>query len=147
MFIRSKKRGERTYLQIVENERIEGKVVQRVRATLGRLDLLRESGHLDSLLKSGLRFSQRLLVLDARDRGEVTSTVTKKIGAVLLVEKLWKELGIGQVIRELLRERRFDFPMERVIFVSVLQRLFCPGSDRWGEKWMQQYDIEGIAAI
>jgi hypothetical protein len=147
MFIRSKKRGERTYLQIVENERIEGKVVQRVRATLGRLDLLRESGQLDSLLQSGLRFSQRLLVLDARDRGEVTTTVTKKIGAVLLIEKLWEELGISQVIRELLRERRFDFPMERVIFVSVLQRLFCPGSDRWGEKWMQQYNIEGTADI
>jgi transposase len=147
MFIRSKKRGERTYLQIVENERIEGKVVQRVHATLGRLDIMRESGQLDSLLKSGLRFSQRLLVLDARDRGKFTGTVTRKIGAVLLIERLWEDLGIGQVVRELLRERRFDFPVERVIFVSVFQRLFCPGSDRRGEKWMQQYNIEGTADI
>jgi hypothetical protein len=147
MFIRSKKSGKRTYLQIVENEWIHGKVVQRVRATLGRLEILRESGQLDSLLKSGLRFSQRLLVLDAQDRGEVTSTATMKIGPVLLLEKLWNELGIGQVISELLRGRRFDFPMGRVIFVSVLQRLFCSGSDRWGEQWMRHYAIDGIEEI
>ncbi len=147
MFIRSKKRGERTYLQIVENERIEGKVVQRVRATLGRLDILRERGQLDSLLLSGVRLTQRLLVLDAKNRGEVTSTVTRKIGPVLLLEKLWNELGIGQVINELLRERRFDFPVERVIFVSVLQRLFCSGSDRWGEQWMRHYAIDSIDEV
>jgi transposase len=147
MFIRSKKSGKRTYLQIVENEWIKGKVVQRVRATLGRLEVLRESGQLDSLLKSGLRFSQRLLVLDAQDRGEVTSTSTMKIGPVLLLEKLWNELGIGQVISELLRGRRFDFSVERVIFVSVLQRLFCSGSDRWGEQWMRHYAIDGIEEI
>jgi hypothetical protein len=147
VFIRTKKSGERTYLQIVENEWNGGKVVQRVRATLGRLDILKESGQMDSLLKSGLRFSQQLLVLDARDRGEVTSTVTRKIGPVLVLEKLWNELGISQVIKGLLRERRFDFPLERVIFIAVLQRLFCSGSDRWGEKWMRQYRIEGIEEI
>ena len=147
MFIRTKKSGERTYLQIVENEWNNGKVVQRVRATLGRLDILRESGQLDSLLKSGLRFSQRLLVLDAQDRKECTNTITRKIGPVLLLEKLWNELGIGPVLRGLLRERRFDFPVERVIFIAVLQRLFCSGSDRWGERWMRQYHIEGIAGV
>jgi transposase len=147
MFIRSKKNGDRTYLQIVENERIDGKVVQRVIATLGRLDMLRESGQLDSLIQSSLRFSQRLLVLDVQDRGEATSTVTRKIGPVLLLEKIWNELGIGQVIHELLRERHFDFPIERVIFVAVLQRLFCSGSDRWGDKWMRHYRIEGVEEI
>ena len=73
MFIRQKKRGERIYLQIVENERIGPKVVQHVRATLGRLDILQETGKLDSLLRSGLRFSQKLLVLDAHKNGECTS--------------------------------------------------------------------------
>jgi hypothetical protein len=147
MFIRSKKDGERIYLQIVENERVGGKIIQRVRANLGRLDILKASGQLDSLLQSGVRFSQRLLVLDAQDRGEVTSTVTRKIGPVLLLEKVWNELGIGQVIRELLRGRHFDFSIERVIFVAVLQRLFCSGSDRWGEQWIRHYAINGIEDI
>jgi hypothetical protein len=147
VFVRAKKRGDRTYLQIVENERDGHKVVQRVVATLGRLDLLRESGRLDSLLKSGLRFSEKLLVLDARDKGEITGTCTRRIGAVLLMQKLWSELGVGQVLRRLAGERRFEFDIERVVFIAVLQRLFCPGSDRFGERWMRQYDIDGIENI
>ena len=38
MFVRSKKSGTYEYLQIVENQRIDGQVRQRVIATLGRLD-------------------------------------------------------------------------------------------------------------
>jgi hypothetical protein len=147
MFIRAKKRDDRTYVQIVENERQGDKVVQKVIATLGRLDILRENGRLDSLLKSGLRFSERLVVLDASDKARRTDTSTRKIGAVLLMKKLWSDLGIGQIIRNLSQERRFAFTIEKVVFIAVLQRLFCPGSDRLGERWMRQYDIEGIERI
>jgi hypothetical protein len=87
MFIRAKKRDDKVYLQIVENERINGKVVQHIRLNLGRLDYLQESGKLDSLLKSGLRFSRQLTVLDAHAKGECTTTATKKIGPPLLFEK------------------------------------------------------------
>lgn len=132
MFIRAKKSGERTYLQIVENERDGQKVVQKVIATLGRLDLLRQSGQLDSLLRSGLRFSEKLLVLDAVEKGDCTRTSTRKIGAVLLMQKLWNDLGIGHIIGQLTKGRRFGFDIERVVFTAVLQRLFCPGSDRFG---------------
>ena len=147
MFIRAKKRGDRTYLQIVNNERDGRKVVQKVIATLGRLDLLRQRGRLDSLLRSGLRFSERLLVLDTLDKGQCTNTSTRKIGPVLLMQRLWNELGIAQVIRQLTRERRFGFDIERVVFTAVLQRLFCPGSDRFGQRWMRQYDIAEVENI
>jgi len=40
MFIRAKKRDDKIYLQIVENKREDGKVIQHVKATLGRLDIL-----------------------------------------------------------------------------------------------------------
>jgi hypothetical protein len=49
MFFRQKKSGERVYLQIVENRWEQGQSQQRVIATLGRLDQLRESGQLDGL--------------------------------------------------------------------------------------------------
>lgn len=97
--------------------------------------------------RSGLRFSQHLAVLDAHKNGQCTTTATRKIGPVLLLEKLWKEIGIDKVVGELLHRRRFEFPIERVLFASVLQRLFCPGSDRWGEQWMRQYAIEDIERI
>ena len=50
MFVRSKKSGTYEYLQIVENQRIDGQVRQRVMATLGRRDVLQSSGHIDALL-------------------------------------------------------------------------------------------------
>ncbi len=144
MFIRAKRRGNRTYLQIVENERIGPKVVQHVKATLGRLDILQETGQLDSLLRSGLRFSQQLLVLDAHKSGASTTTQTRKIGVPLLFERLWKECGIKAVVSSLLGERNFQFSLERVLFATVLHRLVAPGSDRSAEKWICSYAIEGV---
>lgn len=144
MFIRAKKRGPRTYLQIVENERVGSKVVQHVKATLGRLDILQETGQLDSLLRSGLRFSQKLLVLDAHKNGITTSTRTRKIGIPFLFERLWKDTGIKAVVDSLVYDRKFQFPLERVLFATVLHRLVAPGSDRAAEKWIHAYAIDGL---
>lgn len=143
MFIRAKKRGPHTYLHIVENERVGDKVVQHLRHSLGRLDKLQESGAIDALLSSGLKFAQQLKVLDAHARGETTSTRTKRIGASLLVERLWRDCGIARVIEQALLGRRFAFPVERTVFVTILHRLFAPGSDRAAEYWMRRYRIEG----
>ena len=38
MFFRQKRSGQHTYLQIVENHRVDGKTRQQVIASLGRLD-------------------------------------------------------------------------------------------------------------
>ena len=59
MFFRVKQSGPRQYLQIVENSRANGRVRQRVLTTLGRLDELQQSGHLDGLLASGARFAEQ----------------------------------------------------------------------------------------
>jgi len=92
--IEPKKIGNHQYLQVVENQRIEGKVAQRVLMSLGRLDAIQEHGTLDALLTSGLKFSKNLLVLTLHAKGETTKTKTLKIGAPLLFERLWKESGI-----------------------------------------------------
>jgi len=65
MFFRQKKSGKRVYLQIVENRWENGQSRQRVVATLGRLDRLRDSGQLDGLLKSGARFAESVMLIDA----------------------------------------------------------------------------------
>lgn len=143
MFIRAKKKGPHTYLHIVESERVGNKVVQHMRHSLGRLDQLQESGAIDSFLASGLKFARNLNVLDAHAHGETTTTKTERIGAPLLVERLWRECGIAPIIDRALAGRRFAFPVERAIFVTVLHRLFAPGSDRSAEYWMQRYRIDG----
>lgn len=45
-----------------------------------------------------------------------------RIGAVLVFERLWEQFGIPAVIGQLLRGRRFEFPVERALFPAVLHR-------------------------
>jgi hypothetical protein len=49
-------------------------------ATLGRIDELQESGQSERLLRSGARFSEKAIVLDALERGEATAISTRRIG-------------------------------------------------------------------
>jgi hypothetical protein len=39
------------------------------------------------------------------------------------------------VLRDMLRDRRFEFALERAVFMTVLHRLFVSGSDRAAERW------------
>jgi hypothetical protein len=51
------------------------------------------------------------------------------------------------VIEKLGRPRRFGFSLERAIFLTVLHRLFCPGSDRAAERWREAYRIAGVESL
>lgn len=147
VFIRTQKSGDRTYLLLVENERVDGRVVQRVRHRLGRLDQLQAAGQIETLLKSLGRFADKLLVLDAQARGDSILTKTLTVGPALIVDRLWRECGIAQVLSDLLASRRFDFSVERAIFLTVLHRLMAPGSDRAAERWRHDYTIPGTADL
>ena len=147
MFVRAKKRGNRTYLRIVKNERVNGKVKQTVLHSLGRLDRLRESGELDALLISAQRFSERCAVLDVHDNGESITTKTHAIGPSLVFEKLWDSLGMGECLASLLRERKFEFDVERAVFLTVLHRLFESGSDRQAIRWKEDQSIDGVEGL
>ena len=141
MFIRTQTNANRTYLLLVENQRINGRLQQRVLARLGRLDALRASGELDRLIASLGRFSEKLAVLGAYAEGDSPTVGARIIGPVLIFQRLWQELGIDRVLAELAGQRRFGFSLERAVFVTVLHRLFAPGSDRAAEKWKGCYVI------
>jgi len=147
VFIRTQSNGSRTYLLIVDNERVDGKVTQRVLFRLGRLDQLLASGQLDSLIQSLGRFSEKLAVLGAHARGDSVTTRSSRIGPALIFERLWEVCSIDKVLSTLLKGRRFEFSVERAIFLTVLHRLFAPGSDRAAEKWKDDYMIEGVADL
>ncbi len=147
MFFRIKKAQTRKYLQIVENRRENGKVKQRVIATLGRLEQLQDSGQLEALLQSGARFAEAVLLVSAHANGELPAIASRRIGAVKVFERLWRETGCQAVINALLRDRRFEFSVERAIFLTVLQRLLAPGSDRAAERWRTDYAIAGVEAL
>jgi hypothetical protein len=145
MFARIKKSGQYQYLQIVENSKIDGKVSQRVIATVGRLDQLQAKGSVETLIRSLARFSEKtLLVLS----GQVdVNAHAVKIGPALIFERIWKELGLPVIFRDLLVDRKFEFDIERAVFLTVLHRLFVSGSDRSCNMWRRDYAIGGVDSI
>jgi hypothetical protein len=143
MFFRTKTSGPRSYLQVVENRWEDGRPRQRVIATLGRLDQLQLSGQLDALLASGARLAHNVLLLSEHAKGQLPTITTQRIGPVLVFERLWRDSGCQAVIRRLLEGRRYGFDVERAVFLTVLHRLFAPGSDRAADKWKADYPIEG----
>ena len=145
MFVRIKKSGPHQYLQFVENRRENGKVAQRVIATLGRLDQMTEKGEVEALVRSLSRFSEKTLLI-LSDKSKVSASA-QKIGPALIFERLWKELGIGAIVSSLVADRKFGFSVERALFLTVLHRLFVSGSDRGCEKWRRDYRIEGAEGI
>ncbi len=147
MFVRMKKSGAYQYLQIVHNERVNGRVKQHVIATLGRLDVLQKTGQLDALLASCARFAEHTAVLTAHRQGRIPPAETIRIGPVLVFERLWQQLGLPKILKRLLEGRKFEFDVERAVFLTVLHRLFAPGSDRAAEVWRQQYAIEGVEEL
>lgn len=81
MFFRSKKSGNQTYLQLVENKWDSGKTRQRVVATVGRLDKMQKSGDLESLLNSGARFCKNYFSIFSSfdDESQLTSHQVGKL--------------------------------------------------------------------
>jgi hypothetical protein len=82
----------------------------------------------DGPLRSGLRHCENLAVIDAHAAGETEPA--------LVFGRLWKESGIQEVVQSLLQARRYEFDVERAIYLTVLHRLFASGSDRAAERWL-----------
>jgi transposase len=145
MFARIKKSGKYQYLQIVENRKEKGKVKQRVISTIGRMDQLQAKGRVETLIRSLSRFSEKTMLI-LSGKSDVSADAVK-IGPSIIFERLWKETGIKKAIQRLLIDRRFEFDVERAIFLTVLHRLIVSGSDRFCERWRRDYSINGTEQL
>jgi len=145
MFARVKKSGKYQYLQIVENRKEKGKVKQTVIATIGRMDKLQEKDRVDTLIRSLARFSEKAMMI-LSGQSSITADAIK-IGPSIIFERLWKETGIQKAIKRLLVNRRFEFDVERAVFLTVLHRLLVSGSDRFCERWRRDYLIIGTEQL
>ncbi|GAC1507052.1 MAG: IS1634 family transposase [Bradyrhizobium sp.] len=143
MFFRKKTTAGRTYLQIVESRRAGGKIRQHIVATLGRFDELEASGQLERLLRSGARFAQHAMLLQAARDDPALTVATRRIGPALVFERWWQETGCRAVVGDLAAQRKHAFDLERAVFLTVLHRLMGGGSDRAAERWRDDYRIAG----
>jgi len=147
MYFRKKTSGGRAYLQIVESRRDGAQVRQQVIATLGRIEDLRDSGQLERLLRSGARFAAKAIVVNALAEGTAAANAARRIGPALVFERLWEDTGCRKVIEDLSGSRKYGFPLERAVFLTVLHRLFAGGSDRAADRWREDYTIDGVEDI
>lgn len=44
-------------------------------------------------------------------------------------------------------DRKYQSPLERAVFLTVLHRLFASGYDRATERWKEDYAIEGMESV
>jgi hypothetical protein len=144
MFLREKISKGHAYLYLVESVREGGRVRQRVIRALGRKEALLASGELDRLTASFARYSEQAILLSDMAAGRIAC---RRIGGPLLFGRLWERLSIAEVLNAALHERRFEFMVERAVFVATLHRLFVSGSDRDCAAWMQDYLIPGAEGL
>jgi hypothetical protein len=149
MFVRVKRNGNHDYLQLVTSQRIDGKVRQSVVGTLGRRDLLEKTDDLAGLMASLNKFTRHALVLSEHRSGSTQELWTRTLGPALVFGRLWEQLGVPEVLSELLTDRKFSFAVERAIFLTVLHRLMGSGgrSDRAAEKWCEDQIIPGADGL
>src|SRR5271165_12422 len=127
--------------------RAAARTVQRVLATLGRVEELQADGRLDTLLRSGARFSETAPLISSLQAGTLEASAALRIGAPMIFGRLWEQTGCRKVIEQLAKGRSFGFSLERAVFASVLHRLVVSGSDRACEKWLEAYHIDGANGL
>ena len=147
MYFRVKRTGSHAYLQILESFRERGQVHQRVLSTVGRLDTLHASGQLDTLMRSGLRFCEKLAVIDVDAAGQTEPVQEQRVGPDLVFSRLWETSKLGTILQRALQSRRYEFDVERAVYLTVVPRLFASGSDRAAERWREAYRLPGTQAL
>src|SRR3974377_2354058 len=147
MFFRVKNAGSYQYPQVGHSVRQGEKLRQHVFGTLGRVDELKASGRLEALIRSGLRHCEKFALIDAHAAGETQAVTAQRIGPDLVFGRLWKECGIQGVIQSLLKARRYDFDVERAVYLTVLHRLFASGSVQAAERGRETYHSPGTHTL
>ena len=111
------------------------------------MDILQSTGQLDTLIRSGLRFCEKLAVIDAHAAGQTEPVQVQRVGPDLVFGRLWATLQLGTILQRALQSRRYEFDVERAVYLTVVHRLFASGSDRAAERWRQAYRLPGTETL
>ena len=132
------------YLQIAKSVWENGKPRQRVICTLGRLKDLKR-GDIDTLIKGLGRFSEKLKVIEISK--DLFAREDKEYGSVLVFRRLFKILGLEDILKEHLTSHNHSFPVQEAIFAMILNRIVSPSSKLRVYEWLDEvYDphLEGL---
>ena len=137
------------YVQLAHNRRINGSTQAEVVYNFGREDRLDTDG-----LRRLVASVNRYLGEDGADAsapvagGGLEVTGSRPLGAVWLLEGLWRQLEIDTALAKILGARRFRTDVERVLFALVANRVIAPASKLSAAEWAgRDAAIPGLEAM
>jgi hypothetical protein len=70
------------------------------------------------------------------------------LGGTWLLDQLWQRIGIAKALKRVLVDRKYDIPLERLIFSMVANRALDPASKLHLEHWVgNEVYIEGLPSV
>ncbi len=122
------------YVRIVESYREDGRVKQRTIADLGRKDVL---ASLLPQLERVLRGEARPVPPDASSSADAVEVLDASTwGPVLVVRRLFEQLGLWSIFDDLLGQRDGE-PIADRAFVLLANRLIRPTSEHGLARWLE----------
>lgn len=142
------------YVALAHNYRIEGQSKPQVLLNLGRVDQLDLEGLRRLAASITKHFGEGEALTDAAEAGLGTGTApmqvlaSRPVGAVWLLDALWRRLEIADAIGRSADRRRFSTNMERVLFALVANRAIAPMSKLSAAEWAcEDVPIPGLATM
>ena len=146
MFTRISRSGGRSYLQLVESFRENGKVKQRMVASLGRLDETKVKALISDLERS-IGVKPVALNKSVPDTLPISFAPARAFGDLYALQCLWQELGLGGVLKTTLRSSRRQFDVEALIRTMVFNRLSEPCSKLGLLNWLERVEMPGVTTV
>ena len=138
------------YLQLTHNEWDPATKTSRPKVlhSFGREDQLDHDAikRLVASLTRLLNPATALTSTQSAGPAELVFTSSRPVGGTLVLDALWRRLGIDTVMTRLLTGRKRDPRTERVLFALVANRALAPGSKLAAAGWVnRRAHIDGLA--
>jgi len=134
------------YLQLAHNEwdSAAGASRTKILHSFGREDELDK----DSVKRLVAALSRLLDPAAAATPGELSISGSRPIGGTSVLDGIWRQLGLDQVIRGQLAGRRIDPRVERVLFALTANRALAASSTLAAAGWITaDVHIDGLGEI
>lgn len=126
------------YLQLVRNQWVGGKRVQRVLQSLGREDLI-DRAEVDRTVAALAPHTKKLIILNGPEEIDLQSA--RSFGDCFVIEQMWRQLRLDHVLELAPQDRRLELEVELLCRCMVVNRLIWPVSKLATTRWVGR-DVE-----